>query len=59
MNMDVPLDARRIVAPSFLSAQSIAARVRVENGRAIVQQQHAQIYFIGIGLLLLAAAVLM
>jgi uncharacterized protein involved in outer membrane biogenesis len=37
MNMDVALDARRVVAPSYLPVQSIAARVRVENGRATVR----------------------
>jgi AsmA family protein len=37
MNMDVALDARRVIAPSYLPVQSIAARVRVENGRAIVR----------------------
>ena len=37
MNMDVSLDAKRVVAPSYLPVQSIAARVRVENGRAVVQ----------------------
>jgi hypothetical protein len=37
MNMDVALDAKRVAAPSYLPVQSIAARVRVENGRAIVR----------------------
>ena len=37
MNMDVTLDARRVAAPSYLPVQSIAARLRVENGRAVVQ----------------------
>ena len=37
MNMDVTLDARRVVAPSYLPVQSIAARVQVENGRATVR----------------------
>src|SRR4029079_15024465 len=37
MNMDVSLDAKRVVAPSYLPVQSLAARVRVEDGRASVQ----------------------
>jgi AsmA family protein len=37
MNMDVSLDAKRVVAPSYLPVQSIAARVRVDDGRAVVQ----------------------
>ena len=37
MNMDVSLDAKRVVAPSYLPVQSLAARVQVENGRAIVR----------------------
>ena len=37
MNMDVTLDARRVVAPSYLPVQSIGARVQVENGRATVR----------------------
>ena len=37
MNMDVTLDARRIVAPSYLPVQSITGRVQVENGRAEVR----------------------
>jgi AsmA family protein len=37
MNMDVTLDARRVVAPSYLPVQSIEAHVGVENGRAIVR----------------------
>jgi len=37
MNMDVALDARRVVAPSYLPVQSLTARVRVENGRAVVR----------------------
>jgi uncharacterized protein involved in outer membrane biogenesis len=37
MNMDVVLDAKRVVAPSYLPVQSIAARVRVENGRAVTR----------------------
>ena len=37
MNMDVSLDAKRVVAPSYLPVQSLTARVQVENGRAIVR----------------------
>jgi uncharacterized protein involved in outer membrane biogenesis len=37
MNMDVSLDAKRVVAPSYLPVQSLMARVQVENGRAIVR----------------------
>ena len=37
MNMEVTLDARRVVAPSYLPVQSIAAHVLVENGRASVR----------------------
>jgi len=37
MNMDVSLDAKRVVAPSYLPVQSLAARVQVENGRATVR----------------------
>ncbi len=37
MNMDVRLDARRVVAPSYLPVQSIDARVQVENGHAVVR----------------------
>jgi uncharacterized protein involved in outer membrane biogenesis len=37
MNMDVSLDAKRVVAPSYLPMQSLTARVQVENGRAIVR----------------------
>ena len=37
MNMDVTLDAKRVVAPAYLPVQSLDARVRVENGEAVVQ----------------------
>ena len=37
MNMDVRLDAKRVVAPPYLPVQSIDARVEVQNGRALVQ----------------------
>ena len=37
MNMDVSLDAKRVVAPSYLPVQSLAAHVRVESGRASVR----------------------
>jgi AsmA family protein len=37
MNMDVRLDARHVVAPSYLPVQSIDARVQIEDGRALVQ----------------------
>ena len=35
MNMDVRLDAKRVVAPPYLPVQSIDARVEVQNGRAL------------------------
>jgi uncharacterized protein involved in outer membrane biogenesis len=34
MNMDVTLDARRVVAPDYLPVQALSFRVLVENGRA-------------------------
>lgn len=34
MNMDVTLDAKRVVAPSYLPVQALAFRVVVDNGRA-------------------------
>jgi uncharacterized protein involved in outer membrane biogenesis len=37
MNMDVSLDAKHVVAPSYIPVQSIQARVRVENGKAIIR----------------------
>ena len=37
MNMDVSLDAKRVVAPSYLPVQSLMTRVQVENGRATVR----------------------
>jgi AsmA family protein len=37
MNMDVTLDAKRLVAPAYLPVQSLDAHVRVENGEAVVQ----------------------
>ena len=37
MNMDVTLNAKRVVAPSYLPVQALEARVQVENGRAVVQ----------------------
>jgi hypothetical protein len=37
MNMDVSLDAKRVIAPSYLPVQSLTTRVQVENGRAIVR----------------------
>ena len=37
MNMDVTLDARRVMAPSYLPVQAIAAHVVVQNGRATVE----------------------
>ena len=36
MNMNVSLDVKRVVAPSYLPVQSLTARLQVENGRAIV-----------------------
>jgi AsmA family protein len=35
--MDVSLDAKRVVAPSYLPVQSLMARVQVEDGRAMVR----------------------
>ena len=37
MNMDVTLDARRVLAPSYLPVQAIAAHVIVRDGQASVQ----------------------
>ena len=37
MNMDVSLDAKQVVAPSYLPVQSLMTRVLVENGRATVR----------------------
>jgi hypothetical protein len=37
MNMDVTLDAKRVVAPAYLPVQTLDARVRVEDGDAVVQ----------------------
>ena len=37
MNMDVSLDARRVVAPSYLPVQALSAHVVVENGDAVVR----------------------
>ena len=37
MNMDVTLDARRVVAPDYLPVQALSFRVLVENGRATVR----------------------
>ena len=37
MNMDVSLDARRVVAPSYLPVQALAAHVVVDEGQAIVR----------------------
>jgi uncharacterized protein involved in outer membrane biogenesis len=34
MNMDVTLDAKRVVAPAYLPVQALAFRVVVDNGRA-------------------------
>ena len=36
MNMDVTLNAHHLTAPSYLPAQSIDARVQVQDGRALV-----------------------
>ncbi len=37
MNMDVTLNAKRVVAPAYLPVQALNARVQVENGDAIVR----------------------
>jgi AsmA family protein len=37
MNMDVTLDAKKVVAPSYLPVQALAARVQVEDGQALVR----------------------
>ncbi len=37
MDMDVTLDARRVVAPSYLPVQALAFRVVVDKGRATVR----------------------
>ncbi|MBV8411237.1 MAG: AsmA family protein [Alphaproteobacteria bacterium] len=37
MNMDVTLDARRVVAPDYLPVQALSFRVLVESGRATVK----------------------
>jgi uncharacterized protein involved in outer membrane biogenesis len=37
MNMDVALDARRVVAPAYLPVQALAFRVLVDNGNATVK----------------------
>jgi AsmA family protein len=37
MNMDVTLDAKRVVAPTYLPVQALDARVQVQNGQAIVR----------------------
>lgn len=37
MNMDVTLDARRVVAPNYLPVQALAFRVLVDNGNATVK----------------------
>ena len=37
MKMDVTLDAKRVVAPSYLPVQALAARVQLAEGRALVQ----------------------
>jgi uncharacterized protein involved in outer membrane biogenesis len=37
MNMDVTLDAKRVIAPSYLPVQALAFRVVVDNGQATVK----------------------
>ncbi len=37
MDMDVTLDAKRVVAPSYLPVQALAGRVQVADGRAVVE----------------------
>jgi AsmA family protein len=37
MDMDVTLEAKRVVAPSYLPVQAIAARVQVQSGQALVR----------------------
>ncbi len=37
MNMDVTLDAKRVIAPAWLPVQAIAFRVVIQNGNAMVK----------------------
>lgn len=37
MNMDVTLDAKRVIAPDYLPVQALSFRVLVDNGRATVR----------------------
>jgi uncharacterized protein involved in outer membrane biogenesis len=37
MNMDVTLDAKRVIAPAYLPVQALAFRVVIDNGRATVR----------------------
>jgi hypothetical protein len=37
MDMDVTLDAKRVLAPPYLPVQALSARVQVENGQALVR----------------------
>ena len=43
MNMDVTLAARRVIAPSYLPIEAIAARVQVADGQATVQPLHMEL----------------
>ncbi len=37
MNMDVTLDAKKVIAPSYLPVQALSFRVLIDNGRATVK----------------------
>lgn len=37
MNMDVTLDAKRVIAPPWLPVQALAFRVKIQDGNAVVQ----------------------
>jgi AsmA family protein len=37
MDMDVTLDAKRVIAPPYVPVQSLSARVQVEDGQALVR----------------------
>jgi uncharacterized protein involved in outer membrane biogenesis len=37
MNMDVTLDARRVVAPAYMPVHALNARIHVEDGEAVVR----------------------
>ncbi|MDB5361039.1 MAG: hypothetical protein JWO51_2336 [Rhodospirillales bacterium] len=37
MDMDVSLDAKRVIAPSYLPVQALSAHVQIEQGQAVVR----------------------